>query len=61
MNRHSILKKIESIDIRIEVLNEVDFNPCLSITEVNKANKLKKSLVKTKNKLLKKLGESHEC
>ena len=56
-NYFSIKSKIVNVDDRIQVLQERSYRPDITISESKEIDKRKKKLVKTKDKLLKKLEQ----
>ena len=56
-NYFSIKSKIVNVDDRIQVLQERSYRPDISISESKEIDKRNKKLIKTKEKLLKKLEQ----
>lgn len=56
-NYFSIKSKILNVDERIQVLQERSYRPDITLSESKEIDKRKKKLVKTKDKLLKKLEQ----
>jgi hypothetical protein len=56
-NYFSIKSKIVNVDDRIQILQERSYRPDISISESKEIDKRKKKLIKTKDKLVKKLEQ----
>lgn len=54
-NRTALIKNIEELEDRIDMLQERSYSPDLSNSEVKELNKRRKKLLKNKDKLLRKL------
>ena len=55
MNKKSLLAQIKRVEERIQDLSERLYNPEMNYSEVKEVNKRKKKLIKTRDKLSKKL------
>tara|TARA_Y100001938_G_scaffold142598_1_gene214136 strand:+ start:1076 stop:1252 length:177 start_codon:yes stop_codon:yes gene_type:complete len=55
MNRQTIISQIREVEERIQNLSERLYNPDINNSEMKEITKRKKKLIKTKNKLSKKL------
>ena len=58
MNKQTIISQIKQIETRIQDLSERLYNPDINNSEVKEISKRKKKLLKTKNKLAKKLDSA---
>ena len=58
MNKQTIISQIKQLETRIQDLSERLYNPDINNSEVKEISKRKKKLLKTKNKLAKKLDSA---
>tara|TARA_Y100000593_G_C4222250_1_gene292480 strand:- start:85 stop:279 length:195 start_codon:yes stop_codon:yes gene_type:complete len=57
-NKKSIVSQLRDVNHRIQTLSERSYNPDLGHSEAKELNRRKKKLVKTREKLEKKLDKS---